>query len=292
MKSLVIGDALGEKLAQLLNWDYLLIKERIFPDGEIKPYLIKEKEVDQIILLLQKQEKENINNYLIKYFLLIRKAKELAKKVIGIMPYLPYARQDAVFEEGEPLSALYIDELIEKNLDMFITCNMHEHRKKIKDLFKIPAYNLFLFQDLARQFQDFDPKQTIVLGPDRESKTFVDDFCQQFPAQKLVLSKERDNQTGKIQFSYQVIDLENKDVIIVDDIVSTGGTSLEAAKIANQLKARSISFAFIHAIFGDQSVNALKIVHPKKIITTNTLANSQFSVDITQSLAQFLKSVI
>ncbi|MGC8651258.1 MAG: ribose-phosphate diphosphokinase [Minisyncoccia bacterium] len=295
MESLVIGDALGEKLAQFLNWDYLLVKERIFPDGEIKPSLGKEEKVDQIILLLQKQDKEKINDYLIKYFLLARKAKELAKKVIGIMPYLPYARQDAVFEEGEPLSALYIDELIEKNLDTFITCNMHEHRKKIKELFKIPAYNLFLFQDLASQFQDFNPLESIVLGPDRESKTFVDDFCQKFPAQKIVLIKERNNQTGQIEFSYSLKDLEvikNKDIIIVDDIVSTGNTILDAAKITNQFQARSISFAFVHSIFGDQSINALKIIHPKKIITTNTLANSQFTVDISQTLSRFLKSVI
>ena len=143
MKSLVIGDDLAEKLARLLSLEVILIEERIFPDGELQPRLKKEKKADQIILILQKRTNENINDYLLKYFLLARKAKDLAKKVVGIMPYLPYARQDAVFQEGESLSALYIDELIEKNLDVFITCNMHEHRKRIKDLFKIPAHNLF-----------------------------------------------------------------------------------------------------------------------------------------------------
>jgi len=100
------------------------------------------------------------------------------------MPYLPYARQDFIFREGEPLSSLYIAELIEKNADVFITCNMHEHRKKIGDLFKIPAYNVFLFQDLAEKFEDFSPSNSIVIGPDKESKAFVDDFCKKFPAEK------------------------------------------------------------------------------------------------------------
>jgi len=292
MKSLVIGDDLAEKLARLLNLEAILIKERIFPDGELQPRLQKEKGVDQIILILQKRTNENINDYLLKYFLLSRKAKDLAKKVIGIMPYLPYTRQDAVFQEGESLSALYVDELIEKNLDVFITCNMHEHRKRIEDLFKIPAHNLFLFRDLAEKFQDFEPEKTVIVSPDREAETFVDDFCQNFSASKLNFLKQRDTKTGKITFSYPEKDLQDKEVIIVDDIVATGGTILEAAKIIQKLKAKTISFAFIHPIFGDQSIESLRKVNPKRIITTNTLENSKYKVDITEPLAKFLKKML
>jgi ribose-phosphate pyrophosphokinase len=292
MKSLVIGDDLAEKLARLLNLEAILIEERIFSDGELQPRLQKEEKVDQIILILQKRTNENINDYLLKYFLLARKAKDLAKKVIGIMPYLPYARQDAVFQGGESLSALYVDELIEKNLDVFITCNMHEHRKRIKDLFKIPAYNLFLFKDLAEKFQDFKTNNSVVIGPDREAKTFVDDFCINFSAQKLVFLKQRDAKTGKITFSHPEKDLQGKEVIIIDDIVATGGTILEAAKIAHQLKAKTISFAFVHPIFGDQSIASLRKINPKRIITTNTLENSKYELDITEPLARFLKKEI
>ncbi len=292
MKSLIVGDDLAEKLARLLSLEAILIEERIFPDGELQPRLQKEKKADQIILILQKRTNENINDYLLKYFLLARKAKDLAPKVVGIMPYLPYARQDAVFQEGESLSALYVDELIEKNLDVFITCNMHEHRRRIKDLFKIPAHNLFLFQDLAEKFQDFNSKETVVIGPDREAKTFVDDFCINFPAKKLVFLKQRDAKTGKITFSHSPLDLNGKEVIFVDDIVSTGGTILEAAKIAHKLKAKTISFAFVHSIFGDQSIGSLRKINPKRIITTNTLENSKYKLDIVEPLARFLKKEI
>jgi len=292
MESLVIGDNLAEKLAQLLNLGAILIEERIFPDGELQPRLKKEKKADQIILILQKRTNENINDYLLKYFLLARKAKDLAPKVVGIMPYLPYARQDAVFQEGESLSALYIDELIEKNLDVFITCNMHEHRKRIKDLFEIPAYNLFLFKDLAEKFQDFNSKKTVVIGPDREAKTFVDDFCINFSAQKLVFLKQRDAKTGKITFSRSSLDLNGKEVIIIDDIVSTGETILEVAKIAHKLRAKTISFAFVHPIFGDQSIESLRKINSKRIVTTNTLENSKYKLDIIEPLARFLKKML
>ncbi len=286
MKNLVIGDELAKKLAQQLNLDFILIEDRVFPDGEVQPRLEKEEKVNKAILVFQKKQKEDINAYLIKYFLLLRKIKELTQETICIMPYLPYARQDSIFREGEPLSSLYIAELIEKNADVFITCNMHEHRKKIGDLFKIPAYNIFLFQDLAEEFENFNTDNVIVVGPDKESKAFVDDFCKKFPAEKVVFEKERDIKTGKISFLFdRNYDFTDKDVIIVDDIVSTGRTILQAAKIAQELKAKTISFAFVHSIFGDKAIEELSKINPKKIVFTNTLENSQSSVDITKELA-------
>jgi len=285
MKNLVIGDELAKKLAQQLNLEFILINDRTFPDGEVQPRLEKEERVDKAILIFQKKQNENINAYLIKYFLLLRKIKELSQKVICIMPYLPYARQDFIFREGEPLSSLYIAELIEKNADVFITCNMHEHRKKIEDLFKISAYNVFLFQDLAEKFEDFSPSDSIIIGPDKESKAFVDDFCKEFPAEKIVFEKTRDVKTGKISFLFDKNhDFIGKDIIIVDDIVSTGRTILQTAEIAQQLQAKTISFAFIHSIFGDKAVEELSGINPKKIVFTNTLENSQATVDITKEL--------
>ena len=286
MKNLVIGNELAKKLAQQLNLDFVLIEDRVFPDGEVQPRLEKEEKANKAILILQKKQNEDINAYLIKYFLLLRKVKELAQEIICIMPYFSYARQDSIFQEGEPLSSLYIAELIEKNADVFITCNMHEHRKKIGDLFKIPAYNVFLFQDLAEKFEDFSPCSSVVIGPDKESKAFVDDFCKKFPAEKIVLEKTRDVETGKISFLFdKSYDFTDKDVIIVDDIVSTGRTILQTAEIAKGLKAKTISFAFVHSIFGDKAVEELSKINPKKIVFTNTLENSQSSVDITKELA-------
>ena len=288
MENLVIGDELGKNLAQQLSLDFILIEDRVFSDGEVLPRLTKEEKINKAILIFQKKQKENINAYLIKYFLLLRKVKELAQEIICIMPYFPYARQDSVFQEGESLSSLYISELIEKDADVFITCNMHEHRKKIGDLFKISCHNVFLFQDLAEEFKDFPHNNSVVVGPDKESEAFVDDFCKRFSAQKVVFQKTRNVKTGEISFTFDNnCDFAGKDVIIVDDIVSTGRTILQAAEIVKELKAKTISFAFIHSIFGDKAIEQLNKINPKKIVFTNTLESSRFSVDIVKPLAQY-----
>ncbi|NMB92231.1 MAG: ribose-phosphate diphosphokinase [Parcubacteria group bacterium] len=289
MQTIIVGDKLAEKLAQYLRLDVITIEERVFPDGEIKPKLKKEIKADNAVLLLQKRESENINDYLIKYFLIARKIKETVPKLIGIMPYFPYARQDAVFEDGEPISSLYLGELLSHILDVFITCNMHEHRKKISDLFRIPAYNLSLFNDLAKYFNDLNPQETIVIGPDREAKTFVDDFCQNFPAEKIILAKERNTKTGEISFSEKNFDFQNKNIIIIDDMVATGGTIFEVATMVQKAKAKTISFVFVHPVFGDASVESLLKLNPQKIVTTNTIENSKYQLDINECLNNFLK---
>lgn len=290
MKNFVIGDNIAYNLAKLLNWEYLKIEERIFPDGEVLPKIEKEEKINQAILVFNKKE-ENINSYLIKFFLLSRKLKEISQKVIGIMPYYPYARQDAVFFEGEPISSLYLAELIEKNLDVFVTCNLHEHRKKISELFKIPAYNLSLFDDLAMFFKDYKINQSVIVGPDREAKQFLDDFSKNFPAEKYVFLKQRNAETGEINFFEPEFDFYNKEIIIVDDILSTGKTLVEVAKKVKEKGGKSISFAFVH-LLNKEGIELLKELGPKKIITTNTLDNNFYQLDIANSLASFLKEKI
>ncbi|MDD5760567.1 MAG: ribose-phosphate diphosphokinase [Candidatus Pacebacteria bacterium] len=290
MDKVVIGDDLGKKLGQELKMPFISFEDRIFNDGEVQPRLAKEEKTKEAILIIQKKQKENINSYLVKYLLLLRKIRDLSQKTIAIMPYLPYSRQDSVFREGEPLSSLYLAELIEKNTDVFLTCNMHEHRKKIRDLFKIPAYNVFLFEEMAEKFKEFSPSNTIVIGPDREAEAFVDNFCRNFPASKLIFEKHRNKETGKVNFIYPENTgdiLKGKEVIIVDDIVSTGGTILETAKIIKQFQIKTINFAFVHSIFGDEVIDRLAIIGPKKIIFTNTLENLHYAVDIIKPLARY-----
>ncbi|MFA5360379.1 MAG: ribose-phosphate diphosphokinase [Candidatus Paceibacterota bacterium] len=291
MDKVVIGDDLGEKLSQELNLPFISFEDRVFNDGEVQPRLVKEEKTKEAILIIQKKRKENINSYLVKYFLLLRKIRDFSQKTIAIMPYLPYSRQDSIFREGEPLSSLYLAELIEKNTDVFLTCNMHEHRKKIGDLFKIPAYNVFLFDNMAEKFKEFSPSRTIVIGPDEEANAFIDNFCRNFPASKLIFEKHRNRETGEISFIYPEnteSTLKGKDVIIVDDIVSTGETILEAAKIIKQFQVKTINFAFIHSIFGDEVIDRLAVINPKKIIFTNTLESVHYAVDIIKPLAKYL----
>jgi len=291
MKDFVVGDNLAFELSKLLGFDYLKVEERIFSDGEVLPKLEKEPKINQAILIYQKKQLENINSYLIKYLFLSKKLKEISQKVIGVMPYYPYARQDAVFLEGEPVSSLYLAQILEKSLDIFITCNPHEHRQKLSNLFTIPAYNVSLFKEMSEFFNDFDLKKTVLVAPDREAKTFIDEFSQNFSSEKYVFLKQRNAQTGEIEFLESDFDFRDKEAIIVDDVLSTGKTLLEIAQKVKNKGTKSVSFVFVH-LLNESAMDLIKSVSPKKIITTNTLENRYFKLNIVKPLTNFLKENI
>jgi len=291
MKDFVVGDNLAFELSKLLGFDYLKVEERIFSDGEVLPKLEKEPKINQAILIYQKKQLENINSYLIKYLFLSKKLKEISQKVIGVMPYYPYARQDAVFLEGEPVSSLYLAQILEKSLDIFITCNPHEHRQKLSNLFTIPAYNVSLFKEMSEFFNDFDLKKTVLVAPDREAKTFIDEFSQNFSSEKYVFLKQRNAQTGDIEFLESDFDFRDKEAIIVDDVLSTGKTLLEIAQKVKNKGTKSVSFVFVH-LLNESAMDLIKSVSPKKIITTNTLENRYFKLNIVKPLTNFLKENI
>ncbi|MBZ1348634.1 MAG: ribose-phosphate diphosphokinase [Candidatus Liptonbacteria bacterium] len=303
-KLVVVGDELAKELAKKIKGKYIPVEERTFPDGEIKPKLklpigqrssvglkIKQEEKFKTsILIFQKKEKERINDYLIKFFLLSRKLKDCSKKVIGIMPYLPYSRQDKLFQEGEPLSAKYIAEVLEGNLDVFITVNMHEHRRTIKDNFSIPAYNLSIFGLAAKRFLTTKQKgEWIAVGPDKESERFVKDFIKERPIDYVIFSKQRNVKTGEVSFISPKKDFKGKKVIILDDIASSGLTLIKVAKLIKKMGAESVGFIICHGLFIEGALKKLRKLDPFLIAATNTVANPIAVYNIIDVISPFLK---
>lgn len=291
-KLVVVGDNLARELAVKIGGRFVAVEEKIFPDGEIKPRLKKEFSAKNAVLLIQKKEKESINNYLFKFLLLSRKLRDLSDKVIGVMPYLPYSRQDKIFLPGEPLSAKYVAELVEKNLDVFVTVNMHEHRKNIKELFSIPAYNLSIFGFIASEFSKLGPKATVdlvLVGPDEEARNFIDDFRKTLALDYVVLHKRRDTKTGEVSFAVPDFNFKNKDILILDDVASSAKTLIKAGRLLKKQGARSLSFAICHGLFVKGALNRLRQLEPRRLIVTNTVENAAAEYDVTDCLFVFLK---
>lgn len=290
-KIIIVGDNLALKLSKKLNTEVILTEERIFPDGEIKPRLKKETSAQTAVLIIQKKQKENINDYLLRFYLLSCKLKENYQKVIGILPYLPYARQDTYFLEGDPFSLKYIAEMIESKLDVFITVNMHEHRKKINEVFNIENHNLSVFKFYAEKYfsKINKTKNLILVGPDDEAKHFVNDFRKGVDLPYYIFEKERDFKTGKVNFKKPNFDFANKDVLILDDIISSGGTIIKVVKILKEVKAKSLSLGICHGLFSPEFVKNIAPYNISQIIVSNSVENTSSNYDITEMIASFLE---
>lgn len=290
---LVVGNLLGKKLSERLGSKFVPIEYRKFFDGELKVRVNGIKKNKWGIIIMDLYQNQNINEYLLHFILASAKVKEYCEKVIGVIPYLPYKRQDKEFLKGEAVSSKIMSKVLEMNLDYFITCDSHEHRLLLSDVFSIPSYNISEFMDLGKCFLNLRKEETIVIGPDSESKSFVERFCTFNGFEYMVLNKKRDTKTGKV-----VIELKNKDkikgknVIIVDDVSASGGTIEYLNSLIKGIKLKSKNLVLSHGLFIGDVEEKLKKLKFDRIVTSNTVFNEFMEVDCTLGISEQIKKII
>jgi ribose-phosphate pyrophosphokinase len=290
---IIVGDTLAKKLSKKIGAEYLSVEYRTFFDGELKVRIPKIRRAKRGILIIDLNQGQNINEYLLNFLFLSQKLRETCDEVIGIVTYLPYKRQDKEFLKGEVISSKVVAKYIEKNLDYFITLDSHEHRLKIDEIFSIKVFNDSMFMDLGKEFLDFDKDSTLVVGPDSESKAFVEKFCKFNKFSSVILPKERNTKTGEVVINIKnKNEFINKDIIIVDDVSASGGTILHLMDLLGKLKIKSISIALSHGLFIGDVEKKFKTRKIRRIVTSNTVNNEFMKADCTKVLSERLKSLL
>lgn len=297
-KVTVVGEELAKKIAKDLNSKTLSVKyvpviNRTFPDSEVQPRLDGKITTDTVILAVEKLENETINDYLVRFYLLTANIRRQVKKIVAVMPYLPYARQDKAFREGEPLSFKLIADIISSNVDEFVTVTPHEHRLLVKNVFKVPVRVLSMFSALGQEF----PKVDLVIGPDGESAPFVKEFTSQTGIPTLVFNKVRNVKTGTVKFTLpRGVDLKatigGKNLVLVDDVVASGRTILQLKGELTKKGASSISLAFVHDMSNPQTAQKLAQAGFKNILTTDTLPSKFKKISVANNIVDFLKGYL
>lgn len=277
---LIVGpeDEFNVALSMELGAKLIPVERRVFPDGEVCPRVLGKVAGERVVLSMRmKAGSCQPNSYIMEVLFTIRNLKEHMKadSVIALMPYFPYARQDAIFREGEPLSSKYVANLLEDSgADAVITFTAHLHRiSDIRDLFsKSDFLNLSGFEALARELRRLPLKDPFILGPDTESINWARELAQHYGTDEYdAFGKERDISTGEIRTLTKQLDLRGRDVIVVDDIVSTGGTMANALKSAREMGARCLIAAFVHPVLAPGSLERLLGAGADIVISTDTL---------------------
>jgi ribose-phosphate pyrophosphokinase len=277
---------LAKRVAKETKSEYSNLTIKNFPDGE--DYLkfeinLKNKELVFIQTLFPKA-----NDAIIETVLAIDAAKELgAKKITLVVPYLAYIRQDKRFNEGEIVSSHTIGRLL-SSADKVITIDPHLHRyKSLNEIFKTHTQKLSA-NDLIKDYIKKNFKNCVILGPDEESYQWAKEIADEINADIAIAKKTRYSSTHvKVEIKSDV-PIKNKDIIIIDDIISTGKTILETIKIIKKDKPKSIRVIAIHGIFADPKTYQEIKKNTKEIITTNTIKNTHSKIDVSKIIADSL----
>lgn len=290
----IVGGRYAKKISQELNLKLHLLERRVYPDSEVCPRVQVQGELsDTIYFVLRPKKNQNLNAYLTEYLFTLKNLNEKVSNIFAFMPYFVYARQDKAFREGEPFSSKYIAELIEQcGATTFTTINVHGHRQKLDNLFSIHSQNLSAISLLAEYAkQRFQFEKPIILGPDDEAVTWAKEFADILGVDRYdAVHKERDLETGEIETVLPSITFEDRDIIVVDDIIATGNTMVSTMRKTKKRGANSISAFVVHPVLVKNALEKLKRLKPNAIIATNTLASPISKVDAREAIIENIKA--
>jgi len=277
---------IAKNIAKKAKQPYQELETKFFPDGEIKVRFKKPIKNKSIYLIQSMQP--NPNQAMLEAIFAIYTAKDLkAKKITLIAPYLAYMRQDKRFNKGEAISQRIMAKLL-NIADQLITIDPHLHRiSSLKQIFKTKTKTLTANKELAKYIEK-NFKNEVIIGPDSESFQWAKVIANEIKAPAAILRKQRfTSRRVKIKF-HEKIQIKGKNIVIVDDIISTGHTMIEAAKLAKKEKAKNIYAICVHGLYVE---NALKKMKPyfKSIISTNTIQNKTSKIDISNLIVNNLK---
>lgn len=245
----------GRQLAELLDRRFALVDVHRFPDGESKITLPAELPDDVIVC----RSLDRPNDKLVELLLVAETARvQGAKRLILVAPYLCYMRQDIAFQPGEAISQRIIGAFLAQLFDGLITVDPHLHR--IRQLSEavpgIPAQALSSAPAMVK-FLQARGGHPLLLGPDSESEQWVRAIAEPAGLDFAVATKERLGDRS-VHVVLPNREYSGQEVVLVDDMVSTGHT---LASVAKELKARGASAVHClvtHALYDDSAAQLLK----------------------------------
>lgn len=288
--SLIAGNSskdLARKISKKLKANLVKSEVKIFPDGESKITLKGKLSKSKTIVV--QSIYPPVDSNLIQALSLISKAKEYSTEVIVVVPYLGYARQDREFLPGEIATMKVLGQLFKgAGASKIIVVDIHS-KIGLKH-FKIKSENLSAIPDLARYFQKINLKNPLVVSPDQGGKERAKEFADKFGSDFIALKKQRDRKTGKVQIKTGGLDeVIGRDLILVDDMISTGGSIIKATEFLKKQKCNRVFVTCTHALLMNGAEKKIRKAGVTRIISANTIPGNSSIVDVSSTIAKAIK---
>ncbi len=253
-----------------------------FPDNEYYIRILDDISNDHAIIVQTTYPDPNI----VELFILQNAVKEAnAKEISVVIPYFGYARQDTKFQEGEPISAKAMAQLIGINSDRVITVD--PHKEHILDFFQTSAHSCSAIPEIAKYLRN--KKIDMILAPDKGALNRAKNASEIIECDFDYMEKTRiDGET--IEIKPKKLDAENKNVAIIDDIISTGGTMAKSIQHLKKNGAKKVIVSCTHGLFAGDAIKKLKSAGAIEIIATDTIQGPYSKVKISPIISPFFNN--
>ena len=271
---------LGSRVAHEIGCELAIVEFKQFPDGEL--YLRIADELDGDTLIIQSTTTNNDIVYLLQ---LIDAASDGYLR--AVIPYFGYARQDKRFKLGEPISARAIARAID--VDAAYTINIHDPASL--EWFRLrggkKAVNLSAASLVGTHLKGMEFSSPLLIAPDEGASTLVRDVARAMACEFDVLLKKRVT-PEQVQIQPKTVDVDERDVVIIDDMISTGGTMAEAIKLLRGQGARQVHVACIHPVLSTNARLRLYRAGVDSIMATDTIEKAESNITVAPLIKQAL----
>jgi len=267
---------LAGKMAEYLGISLGAANIMRFPDGEI---LVKlDEDVRGRDVFIVQPTSAPTNESLMELLIFIDCARRAsAERITAVVPYYGYARQDRKDEGRTPITAKLAANLITTaGTDRMLTVDLHAGQ--IQGFFDIPVDNLYAEPVHSRYFQQFGWKDLVLVSPDPGNAKRARAYAQRLGGDLAIVDKRRVS-GDSVEHGYLIGDVEGKTVLMMDDMITTGGTVLGAARLCREKGAKSICVGATHAVLVGNVVEKLSDPAIDEVVLTDTIPISQDKLD-------------
>jgi ribose-phosphate pyrophosphokinase len=261
--------ALAQAICETLKMPLGDVLVGSFPEGEVRVQ-INDNVRGKDVFIIQSTCSPRPNDYLMELLIMIDAARRAsAQRITAVLPHYGYARQDRKDRPRVPITAkLIANLLVNAGANRILTMDLHAGQ--IQGFFDIPVDHLYSINVLSRYFIDKKIKNLCVVSPDVGGIKMARAYSKLLQAPLAIVDKRResDKQTKVMNIIGEVKDFN---VVIVDDLVSTGGSLVEAANALKVAGAKDIYALVVHPVLAGPAIERLKASCIKKLIVSDSI---------------------
>lgn len=273
----------AQRLGARLGLDTIVPEIRQFPDGEL--YVRLDRAALEDVAIVGNLHGDNF----LRVAFLAGTARDLGANRVGVIaPYLAYMRQDSQFKPGEGVTAKYFGRLVSSTVDWLVTVDPHLHRYSSLDgVYSIPTTIAHAAASIAHWITA-EVQQPVLVGPDAESVQWVAAVADRCGAPYMILEKTRRGDRD-VSVSAPGGPWNGHTPVVIDDIVSTGRTMVEATRQLRAAGSAAPMCIAIHAVFADAVNDELVAAGARGIITCDTIRHATNRICVADPIAEAVR---
>lgn len=259
---------LAQKIADYLNIPLGRVEVDHFPDGEINVKVLDDVRGGDIFVV--QSTCPPVNENLMELLIMIdclRRAS--ADRITAVIPYFGYARQDRKAEGRVPITAKLVANLITTSgADRVLAMDLHA--AQIQGFFDIPMDHLFAAPVMIEHFKKLDLSNLTIVSPDVGGIKMARAYAKRLGADLAIIDKRRSDPEAT-EVMHVIGEVKGRTVVLVDDLISTGSTIVEAVRALRHHGANDVYLCATHAVLCKGAAERIRQVEPKQTIVTDTI---------------------